>query len=104
MPGFEHGYKRAITEIITGIVMGILLSTLESTGLIPPSYIFPFKLTSIIGVVSLILAMPYWGTGYLLGWLLGVFVLMESGLVGIFDFIVYFVAPFAILLIRFMRD
>ncbi len=104
MPRFKHGYKRAITEIITGIVMGILLGTLESTGLIPPTYIFLFKLISIIGVVSLILAMPYWGTGYLLGWLLGVFIMMESGLVGILDFIVYFVVPFAIILSRFIRD
>jgi hypothetical protein len=84
--------------------MGILLSTLASTGLIPQSYIFLFKLISIVAVVSLILAVPYWGTGYLLGWLFGVFILVESGLVGILDFVVYFLAPFAILLIRFMKD
>jgi hypothetical protein len=101
MPEFKHGNARAISETATGIVIGILLSALASTGFIPLSYIFLFKLISIVAVVSLVLAMPYWGTGYLLGWLFGVFVLVESGLVGILDFfIVYFLVPFAVLLIR----
>ncbi len=66
MPGFEHGYKRGISEIIGGILSAIILNTIVSSRLLDPSWMFYFKLLNTLGTIVLILAMPYWGTTYLL--------------------------------------
>lgn len=83
MPRFEHGIKRAITEIIGGLVIATILNAFISSGLLDPSYLFLFKLLNMIGTIALILAMPYWGAFYLLGWLFGLLTLSQSGLIGI---------------------
>lgn len=103
MPGFEHGYKRAVSEIIGGIVTSAMLNAFILTEVIDSSWVLYFKLLNMFGLITLILAMPYWGTIYLLGWLIGLFILSKSGLVGFLDFVIYFGIPLMILFIRLIK-
>jgi len=103
MYGFEYGYRRAIAEIFGGIVTSALVDALLLSGIITPSLILYIKLLNMISLVTLILAMPYWGTGYLIGWLFGLLLMARSGLVNIIELIIYTIIPVAVLLIRVMK-
>lgn len=103
MPGPEHGCVRAISETVGGIISGTLLNAFISNGLIPSHYIALFKLISLLTIISLIIAMPYWGTGYMIGWLLGIIIMAKSGLISAFDALIYIVIPLVILIVRMIR-
>jgi len=104
MPRAEHGFKRAVSEIIGGMVTGVVLNAFISSGLLQPSQVFMFKIINLLGTITMILAMPYWGTTYLLGWLYGLYVMAKAGLVGIGDFIIYFGIPLCILFYRIAKS
>ena len=108
MPDLEHGYKRAISEIISGIVTTIIINTIINISiqeeLLDASWLLYFKLLNMFTLIALIIAMPYWGTTYLVGWLLGLIIMAQAGLVNIFDFIIYFGIPLIILIIRIMKN
>ncbi len=103
MPGFEHGYERAISVIFGGVILWTFLNAISSN-LSDPSFLLYLKLFNMFGTISLILAMPYWGTMYLFGWLFGLMILANSGLVGILDFVIYFGIPLMILIIRISKS
>jgi len=103
MPRAEYGFARAISEVVGGLIVSVLLSAFVSTGLIPSSYLLMFELVNLALTIGFILALPYWGTGYLFGWLLGLAIMFQSGLVGPLDFVIYFVIPFIVLIVRFLK-
>jgi hypothetical protein len=100
MNGFESGANRAIGEIIGGFVTSIIVYTLASSGLVPPSYVLLFGLINIFGIIALLLAMPLWGFTYLLGWMFGVYLMLQSGLIGILEAILYIGIPIVVLVLR----
>ena len=100
MLGFWHGYQRAVSEVIGGVITAVILNAFISSGLLDPSFVLYFKLLNMLGLMALVLVMPYWGTIYLIGWLFGLIIMAESGLVGILDFIIYFGIPLVILIVR----
>ena len=97
---FKYGTKRAIGEIISGFVTSIIVDAFASSGLLPPSYVFLFGLINVLGTITLILTMPVWGITYLFGWMIGVYLMFQSGLIGILESILYLGIPIAILLFR----
>lgn len=103
MNGFEYGVKRAIGEVIGGLITSVIVSAFASSGLLSPAYVLLFGLINVIGTVALILVMPYWGTTYLIGWLFGLWILLQSGLIGILEVVIYFGIPLAILVIRIVN-
>ena len=103
MPGFEHGCKRGMLEVIGEFATAVILNAFISLGLLDPSFAFYFKLLNMLGLIVLIFAIPYWGTIYLMGWLLGLIIMAKSGLVGILDFIIYFGIPLTILITRLCK-
>ena len=103
MPGFEHGYRRAVSEVIIGVITAAILNAFISSGLLDPSFALYFKLLNMLSLIILVIAMPYWGTIYLMGWLFGLIIMAKSGLVGILDFIIYFGIPLTILIIRLCK-
>jgi len=103
MPRAEYGFARAISEVAGGLIVSVLLSAFASTGLIPSSYLLMFELLNLVLTISFILALPYWGTGYLFGWLFGLAIMSQSGLVGPLDFVLYFVIPLIVLVVRFLK-
>lgn len=99
----EHGYDRAIKEVFGGIAIGTLINAVANLGLLSPSIIFQFKIISFLGLIALILVMPYWGTGYMVGWLIGLLLMAKMGLVGPIEFIICIVVPSVILFIRIKK-
>jgi hypothetical protein len=47
--------------------------------------------------------MFYWGTTHLLGWIFGVLLLLNSGLIRVFDIVIYIGIPLAALISKIMR-
>jgi len=104
MPGFEHGVQRIFSEVISGFVMSVWVDALAKAGLLNASYVFLFKFMSLMCALALISVMSYWGSLYLLGWLFGLLVLAQTGLIGPVDFLIYFVPPLIILILRVLRE
>jgi hypothetical protein len=103
MLGAEHGFARAISEVVGGLIVSVLLGAFASTELIPSSYLLMFELLNLVLTISFVLAVPYWGTGYLFGWLFGLAIMSQSGLVGPLDFVVYFAIPLIVLVVRVLK-
>jgi hypothetical protein len=100
MNGFEYGTKRAIEEIVCGFVTSVIVNVFINSGLLSPSYVLLFGVINVIGLITLIFAMPYWGITYLLGWLFGVIIMLQSGLIGILEVIIYLGIPLVVLILR----
>lgn len=103
MPRAEHGFARAVSEVVVGFITSALLNALASTEMMPSSYLLPFKLLNLTLTFGFILAVPYWGTGYLLGWLFGLGIMSQSGLVDPLDFVIYFIIPLMVLVMRILK-
>lgn len=104
MPTFGRGSQRAFGEVVGGIVTSLLLATFVNSGILKDSDVFVFNLINMMATVVLILAMPYWGTLYLLGWAFALYILLNAGMMGAFEFVVYFGVPLIILIIRIAKE
>ena len=98
---FQEGLTGAILEIVLGLIPPIILSAFIDGGIVPSYFIWIFYLLSgiisIYGIVELLKEMSLWGISYIIGWLIGVFLLIDSGLLEPWDFAFYFIAPLAFL-------
>jgi hypothetical protein len=103
MNGFERGIRRALLEVVNGLVTSTVSVAFVSSGLLPPFYVALFNLVNAIGTITLIFTMFYWGFTHLLGWLFALLLLLQSGLIGIFDLIVYLGFSIVALIIKAMR-
>jgi hypothetical protein len=100
MNGFRYGAKRAVNEIISGFITSLIIDGFAISGFLTPDFIFLFGLLNVIGVTTLILTMFYWGITYLLGWIFGVWLLLNSRLIGIIDIIIYLGIPIVVLILK----
>ena len=96
---FEEGFNRAISEIVVGLIIPITISSLVSTGLIPYYSILILYLIGIGGTINLIREMSLWATSYIVGWLIGIFILAYSGLLTPIDILLYLI-PLVFLVYR----
>lgn len=103
MIGFEYGYKRAMLEFIGGCVFATVISIFVSQNFLNTSMLLFFKLINMLGTIFLILAIPCWSTEYMLGWLFGLFILLQAKLVGFWDFVIYFGISFLVLIWKFFK-
>lgn len=99
---FDYGVNRAIEEIIGGILTSVIVDVVVSTELIPSYFIWYFHLLKIASMIGLILTMPLWATSYIVGWLVGVFIMAYSGLLTFIDVLIYFI-PVVILVYRLYK-
>jgi hypothetical protein len=102
MSKFEYGFNRAVSEVVAGLVMSVVLSSFVNEGLIPTSFILLFHVTNVFSTVLLVFAMPFWATSYCIGWLFGLGIMYSSGLVDVFELVVY-LAPLIIVGVRFVK-
>ncbi|MEM5771427.1 MAG: hypothetical protein QW790_01620 [Candidatus Aenigmatarchaeota archaeon] len=100
MNRFGYGVKRAIGEIIGGFVTSVIVDAFISSGLLNPAYVFLFALLNILGLILLLLTMPAWGITYLLGWIFGVVIMFQSGLIGILEAILYLGVPIFVIMLK----
>ena len=96
---FESGFSRALTQIVVGLIPPIFISSFVSTGLFPYYIIWIFHLLGIIDMISLIKEISYWATSYIVGWVFGVIILANSGLLVIQDILIYLI-PLVFLIYR----
>jgi len=99
---FDYGLERAFSEITGGILTSIIVASLVSTGLIPSYLIWLFHLLNIVDMIVLIQKMPYWATSYSVGWLVGVIILANTGLLTIIEILINFI-PFVYLAYRLLK-
>ena len=99
---FDYGLNRAFEEIIGGLIASIIVSSLVSTGLIPSYFIWLFHLLNIVDMIVFIQKMPYWATSYSVGWLIGVIILANTGLLTIIDILINLI-PFVFLVYRLLK-
>ncbi|RLI11896.1 hypothetical protein DRO25_01125 [Candidatus Bathyarchaeota archaeon] len=100
---FEYGLRRVMGEIVSGIVTSAIVDSFLNAGLLPPAYATLFSVLNMLGTISLILAMPFWGTIYLIGWRFGLWIMLQTGLVGVGEAIIYFGVPLAVLIVRILK-
>ena len=102
MPSFEHGIRRAIAEImggaITSVVVRVFVETFDM-----PSFVLAFKILNLISMLLMIYVMPYWGTSYMLGWILGVLALSRTGFLSAIELLVYVGFGMFVLIARLSR-
>ena len=101
--GFGYGIRRLMGEVVGGVITSIFVDVIIGSGLLPPVYAVLFGILNMVGTIGLILAMPYWGTVYLFGWLAGLCIMLQAGLVGILDAAFYFGVPLAVLVLRLWK-
>ncbi len=104
MTRLEYGVKRAISEIVSGIVISSLLNSFSHSGLLDPSHVILFNILNILGVVALTFAMPYWGSSYLIGWLIGLLIMSQTGLIELWEFLAYFAAALFVFITRIWKQ
>lgn len=99
----DYGLNRAFEEIIGGLIASIIISSVVSTGLIPSYFILLFHLLSIGDMIVLIQKMPYWATSYSLGWLVGVIILANTGLLTNIDIVINLIPLVLFLVYRLLK-
>ena len=99
----EHGFRRVITEIIVGLIPSIFITALAESKTLDSSSLPLFHLASIAFSILLIIKMKYWSTKYLIGWVIGISIMIMSGLVGTFEAALYFLVPLTILIRRHLE-
>jgi len=99
-----------IRDAIVGILEGIIVSTV--LGIIPlfpnvPSYyvgiIQLFQALYLIAGILVILKMESWKFWYLVGWLIGMWIMSSTGLVESWLFVLYLVVAVPTLIIKALR-
>ena len=96
MPGLEHGLYRAFYSIATGFIITIFLNSLLSdpTATWDVKFILLLiKIAVILMGLEVIISMKYWGRGYLLGWLIGYLIFLQTPLIGFEDYIIGIIVP-----------
>ncbi len=98
MPGFEYGFKRGVIEVVGGMVTMLLFINFAQT--IDPSMVMMFKIVGFLSLIGLIMAMPYWGTFYMVGWIYAIIILYQAGLVNLLELFIYVGFPSFVLFKR----
>lgn len=85
--------ERGLGMVIEAVIVAALWAAFIQGGLLPRWLFVFFNVFSIIGLVFLIDKTRYWSFGYLAGWVVGLLisldVLIQTGFLSLFDFILY---------------
>jgi len=106
----ERGFRNVIEDIVSGIVLGVFLSAilpiLKTLPSIPSYYISLFQLIEVVnlfGSIFVVFAMEKWGFFYLLGWLLGMWVMSYTGLVEYWLLVLYGTVGIIVLVLKILK-
>jgi hypothetical protein len=100
---YEYGFRRAIIEVITGFIISIIINVLINSRLISLQYKVLFDLINAVATFSSIQIMPYWGTGYLLGWLTGITIIAQFRILDLWEYTIYTIIGIIILVRRLFK-
>jgi len=86
------GYGDAVTGVVAGIILSALLEAIPRLPSVPSYYVGIFQLIEIVnllGSIVLVFTMESWGAWYLIGWLVGMWIMFYAGLVESWLFTIY---------------
>jgi hypothetical protein len=98
----KSGISRATTEVIMGAVTVFIIEVII-TLLLPPEYLLIYRILTVIGMIFVLMAMKYWSTRYLFGWLFGMavlFAISSTSLVSTWELFLYLGVPIFVLVKR----
>ena len=96
MKGQNDGFHDIIVNVIDGILVGTLLTALRSVPSME-SYFWMIDLFGLLGFIVLVLAIPKWSVGYIVGWAFCAWVLWSAGLMHLQEIIMYIIVPAIVL-------
>ena len=103
MPDAGNGFVTAVIGVISGLIAEVLLKAFVDGGLMPSSWIVFYQLLNVLAVFVFVHVTKYWGTLYLFGWWFGAGIMLYSGLLWFWEFLVYSIILSAVLISRVMR-
>jgi len=93
----QEGIIGAIGKIVLGLISPLIISAVINNGIVPYNFIgifyFVSGIVSVFGIVKFLKEMSFWGIAYIIGWVVGVYLLIDSGLLTYWDFVFYLIAP-----------
>ena len=89
VPTASNGFITSIAGVIFGIVAHSVLSSLVSIGYLSSSTLIVWELVNILAIFLFVHVIPYWGTGYLIGWWFGLILMYQAKLMGFLEFGIY---------------
>lgn len=78
----DKGIRDSIQHVIGGVVISAMSNAFIASGLLNSSYALYFGLLNVTMVAVLIIKLPKMGFIYLAGWLIGIELLVQGGLLG----------------------
>ncbi len=67
---------------------------------IPTIYLLAIGVANEVATLKLLDNIPRWSLGYLIGWIIGVVIILQSGVIDWSGLIVYFVVPVLVFIYR----
>ena len=92
---FDYGFFRATIEFIIGIVISVNLRAFTDSGGIPYDFILFFHLANVLTAITLVFVVPFFVTGYVVEWLIGLAIMSSGGILGTtIEFVIYSIPLF----------
>jgi hypothetical protein len=102
MKTLANGMSTAIVEITmavtVGMIPGILIHALKDS--LPLWFVLLFPLVAVIAEILEVGRMLKWKILFTFGWLIGAFILLDAGLLGLWQFVLWIVCPVVVLVWR----
>jgi len=98
----KSGVGRATTEVIMGAVTVFIIEAVIKF-LLPPEYLLIYRIVTVIGMIVILMAMKFWSTRYILGWLFGMailFAISGTSLLSEWELFLYLGVPIFVLVRR----
>lgn len=102
----QSGFRNAIVGVLLGIIFSTILGAISKIPSVPPQYVGIIRLIQVVYLVAgilVILAMESWAFWYLIGWLLGIWIMYSVGLVESWLFVVYAIIGVVVLVVKILR-
>jgi hypothetical protein len=103
LSGIGHGLGAAITEVVVSLLAGAIIAAFATSGALPQEYILLLGFINIALSIGLLFAMSKWGILYSVGWIFGVLLFSQSGILEWTDYLLYLGVPIAAIGIRIWR-
>lgn len=101
MPGAEEGFRAAIVGVLSGLLSILFNEVLRNLGFWGRIMAMLYNLASITSSIGLIENMAYWSIPYLIGWLIGLLLVLH--LMELPEKILYISAAFLFLIFKVRR-
>ena len=103
MYGIEYGVKRGFNEAIGGFILSVFITVFSRMPFFE-EYKLAFDLINIASLIVLLSNMSHWSYGYLLGWLISIIILIQTGLMDAWEVLLYILVPIVVIIIRLKNN